>query len=434
MIGDNRGAKKHSLFYNRIRTCRWRLVRLEMVEEAEIFYNRNANKLMEQRKFIFLGLILLLAGFNFSLRSNNVPEASAAVCMLSNLTWMQANARVGDKVKFKIDGQNCASQKVTVKIMYDQMFPISDTVQDILVLNFPANGDTIIGEWTITATSGGAYGNSSLYLLANLDSAGTGTTADSREMGSIPYLSVAPVLGLNPDMTITMFDPNPKQIPANTTSELIFSFRAKVDTPLYFFQRCQQVQAFLLNDSGTKIYTQNPVDASNTNSDYKFDFRYRYDAKSDGTVNFRGKLECKSAGPNSLGVTLPTSSPVCVAIGSGVCTGGTGNCGGQGQPACRPGETQTYPFEIPNPLKGGASDFASLVKIIAQWIFNLAIPIAVAMIVYSGILFLTAKGEPAKVTKAKDVLKYAIIGLAIILIGSGFVTLIQSILELGGTS
>ncbi len=97
------------------------------------------------------------------------------------------------------------------------------------------------------------------------------------------------------------------------------------------------------------------------------------------------------------------------------------------------GSTQTYPFEITNPLKGGVTDFTSLIKIIAQWIFNLAIPIAVAMIVYAGILFLTAQGEPAKITKAKDVLKYAVIGLAIILIGSGFVTLIQSVLELGGT-
>lgn len=112
---------------------------------------------------------------------------------------------------------------------------------------------------------------------------------------------------------------------------------------------------------------------------------------------------------------------------------GTG-CGTPGQPACPPGRDQEYSFNIENPLKGGASDFTSLVKIIAQWIFNLAIPIAVAMIVYSGILFLTAQGEPGKVTKAKDVLKYAVIGLAIILIGSGFVTLIQSILELGAPS
>jgi len=96
-----------------------------------------------------------------------------------------------------------------------------------------------------------------------------------------------------------------------------------------------------------------------------------------------------------------------------------------------PGQTQTYPFEITNPLKGGATDFTSLVKILAQWIFNLAIPIAVAMIVYAGILFLTSQGDMSKITKARETLKYAVIGLAIILIGSGFVTLIQSILDLG---
>lgn len=130
------------------------------------------------------------------------------------------------------------------------------------------------------------------------------------------------------------------------------------------------------------------------------------------------------------------SGKQCISIDKTQCgqvaANGSG-CGTPGQPACKPGGTQEYSFEIPNPLKGGVTDFTSLVKIIAQWIFNLAIPIAVAMIVYSGILFLTAAGDTSKVTKARDVLKYAVIGLAIILIGSGFVTLIQSILKLGGT-
>ncbi|MEX2090615.1 MAG: pilin [Candidatus Paceibacterota bacterium] len=101
---------------------------------------------------------------------------------------------------------------------------------------------------------------------------------------------------------------------------------------------------------------------------------------------------------------------------------------------CKPGQSQTFGFEIPNPLSGGADDLAGLVKVLAQWLFNLAIPIAVVMIVYSGVLFLTAQGNPQQVTKAKDVLKWAVVGLAIILIGSGFVTLIQSILDLGGPS
>ncbi|MEK7121660.1 MAG: pilin [Patescibacteria group bacterium] len=168
-------------------------------------------------------------------------------------------------------------------------------------------------------------------------------------------------------------------------------------------------------------------------------------------MNNRCNGKCTKIQPKSL-CSKPATTIVmgCVASdGKYACSNGTaGNC--SDVPACAgksciqinppslcgtsggtPGTTQKYSFEITNPLKGGASDFTSLVKIIAQWIFNLAIPIAVAMIVYAGILFLTAAGEPAKVTKAKDVLKYAVIGLAIILIGSGFVTLIQSILELG---
>ena len=111
-----------------------------------------------------------------------------------------------------------------------------------------------------------------------------------------------------------------------------------------------------------------------------------------------------------------------------------GGCGTAGQPDCRPGETQVVSFEIPNPLGEGVTDFATLVRVIAQWIFNLAIPIAVAMIVYAGILFLTSAGDTSKVTKARQVLMYAVIGLAIILIGSGFITLIQSILQLGGNA
>lgn len=111
--------------------------------------------------------------------------------------------------------------------------------------------------------------------------------------------------------------------------------------------------------------------------------------------------------------------------------GGTGNCGALPLPPCPAGETTTYPFEVPNPLQGGANTVAELVGIIVKWIFSIAIPIAVAVIVYSGILFLTSKGDPGKVTKAREMLQYAVIGLAIILVGSGFISLIRSILELG---
>lgn len=382
---------------------------------------------MKHRKILFLGVIILLVGFNFGSRSN-VPESSASVCILKNITWMQANAKNGDQVKFKIDGQGCSLDRVTVRVMLYQPV-LSDSEITKIELNFPRAGasdqDKILGDWQVTISSVAIF-DSKIYLIANLDSAGTGTQLDSKG-ASIPFLTVTPPLNLRPSVTITNFDITPRKINANETTELTATFRAKVDTPSYFYANCSQVQAVMIDGSNREIYTQSPQPVSATNPDYKFDFRYRYDAKGDGVVNLKGKLKCLVFGTSS--GTLPISSPVCIAIGSGVCgTGGGTGGGGTG------GENQGFSFSIPNPLKGGADDLGGLVKVLAQWLFNISIPIAVAMIVYSGVLFLTAQGNPTTITKAKDVLKYAVIGLAIILIGSGFVTLIQSILELGSSN
>jgi len=55
------------------------------------------------------------------------------------------------------------------------------------------------------------------------------------------------------------------------------------------------------------------------------------------------------------------------------------------------------------------------------------------MIILAGIMFLISRGEPNKIQTAKKILLYAVIGLAVILIGKGFVDLINSIIELGAT-
>ena len=85
-------------------------------------------------------------------------------------------------------------------------------------------------------------------------------------------------------------------------------------------------------------------------------------------------------------------------------------------------------LEFKNPLQTQTiSDLLDGILIYVRWI---GIPIAVGMIVYSGILFLGAGANPNLVTKARTILIYAIIGLVVILIGKGFLTLIQSILAL----
>lgn len=94
-----------------------------------------------------------------------------------------------------------------------------------------------------------------------------------------------------------------------------------------------------------------------------------------------------------------------------------------------PGRETNFTFEIPNPI--AAESFTDLINAIGKFIFNISIPIAVILIIVSGLKFLFSQGKPGKVAEAKKMLAYTLIGLTIIFIGKGFVTLIKSILDLG---
>ena len=83
---------------------------------------------------------------------------------------------------------------------------------------------------------------------------------------------------------------------------------------------------------------------------------------------------------------------------------------------------------LENPI--GANDFETLVSNIAVWVRRISIPIAVIFIVFAGIKFITSQGNPEKITEARRMLLWTIVGLAIIFIGGGFISLIRSILSL----
>lgn len=85
-------------------------------------------------------------------------------------------------------------------------------------------------------------------------------------------------------------------------------------------------------------------------------------------------------------------------------------------------------FEIINPL--GVKDIGGVIDLVTENLLTIAIPIAVLMYIWAGIQFTISQGNPAGITKAKNIMLYTSIGLAIILIGSGFVDLIKSILNL----
>lgn len=88
-----------------------------------------------------------------------------------------------------------------------------------------------------------------------------------------------------------------------------------------------------------------------------------------------------------------------------------------------------FKFNYENPLVGNPKSIGELVGIIANFIFNIAIPIAVIIIVYGGFRMLTSGGIPKNYQAGLDALKYASLGLAVLIIAKGFTSLIQSILS-----
>jgi len=81
---------------------------------------------------------------------------------------------------------------------------------------------------------------------------------------------------------------------------------------------------------------------------------------------------------------------------------------------------------IDNPLN--ANDFTTLLKDIIKWVVRIGELVAVVMIIYSGLLFMTSGGIEEKVTKARKSLTWSLIGLAVLLIGEGWIYILKDLL------
>ncbi len=73
----------------------------------------------------------------------------------------------------------------------------------------------------------------------------------------------------------------------------------------------------------------------------------------------------------------------------------------------------SFQIKLANPLSVSTLD--ELLELVLNLIIQAGIPIIVIMIMWSGFLFVKAQGNPGDVTKAKENLKYVLIGTAIVL-------------------
>src|SRR3989344_212379 len=80
----------------------------------------------------------------------------------------------------------------------------------------------------------------------------------------------------------------------------------------------------------------------------------------------------------------------------------------------------------------GTATFIDLVKKLAQFLRDIGIPIAVIMILYAGLVYMTAAGNPKRIQLAHSIFIWSLLVLAILLIGSGIATMVCKFL--GGAS
>lgn len=98
--------------------------------------------------------------------------------------------------------------------------------------------------------------------------------------------------------------------------------------------------------------------------------------------------------------------------------GGSQNSGNQtgnssGGTASSPSQNQTsFSIDIDNPIS--VNSIPELIQKILEGLIKIGIPLLVVMIVYSGFLYLVARGDPGKIQSAHTMLTYTLIGGAIL--------------------
>ena len=86
-------------------------------------------------------------------------------------------------------------------------------------------------------------------------------------------------------------------------------------------------------------------------------------------------------------------------------------------------------IDIPNPLGPEGSTIPGLVDKIAGWLLNIGLAVSTIVILWAALVFMTSGGNKDRVTRARQTLWYAIIGIVVLLLAKGVTLLIQNTLS-----
>ena len=80
------------------------------------------------------------------------------------------------------------------------------------------------------------------------------------------------------------------------------------------------------------------------------------------------------------------------------------------------------------------TNISDMLASLANFVFQLGTMLAVILIVYNGFLYMTSGGDVSKTKKARMGIFYSVLGLGVLIIGKGFVSLIMSLIDALGKS
>ncbi|OGN11682.1 MAG: hypothetical protein A3B91_05175 [Candidatus Yanofskybacteria bacterium RIFCSPHIGHO2_02_FULL_41_29] len=115
-------------------------------------------------------------------------------------------------------------------------------------------------------------------------------------------------------------------------------------------------------------------------------------------------------------------------------TSGGNYCVTSGAQPVQGGTTKTYNWSVINPLAslpGGSQpkNVFDAILLVSNWILNIAGALIILLIIYSGVQFMISRGNPGEINKAKSIIWWALVGFAVILIGKGFLFVIEAVLN-----
>ncbi|MFZ2072163.1 MAG: hypothetical protein WA101_01600 [Minisyncoccia bacterium] len=91
----------------------------------------------------------------------------------------------------------------------------------------------------------------------------------------------------------------------------------------------------------------------------------------------------------------------------------TGNPTSFGQQTGDPTDSSGSVVRVVNPIK--VDSIYALIKTILEGVIKIGIPVVALAIIYSGFLFVAARGKPEELKKAKSALLFTVIGAALLL-------------------